>query len=214
MIKKLTIKKWISAAVPIVFCVGVGIAMLCKYGMAALLGLRGYTPSLTRTQSMENIYLGAALGVVLLVLGVVIIVRQLSLGVGKQVKQYLTTHPDATMEQLDSDYESAQRYGDLWIGSRWTFSYDIVGLILENTDIAWVFTERDSGRHPRYFICLGMIDGKVVRVSVDGDLLPKIKERYAQYPHILLENIAEYEPIFKNNLNAFLDIQYNRSMKS
>lgn len=147
------------------------------------------------------------------VIGVIIVIRQLSRGVGKQVKQYLMTHPDATMEQLDSDYESAKRYGNIWIGSRWTFSYDINGLILENTDIAWVFSEAESGRRPRYFLCLGMVDGNILRTSVESDQLLQLKERYAQFPHILMENIAQYEPLFKNNLNGFLDIQYNRSRK-
>jgi hypothetical protein len=213
MIRKMTIKKWISAGVIILFCAVAGGIMLSKYGAAALQGLRGYTPMLARTQSMDNIYFGAGLGLFFAVIGVIIVIRQLRLGVGKQVRRYLADHPEVSMEELDRDFDAAEKYGSIWIGERWTFSYDIVGILVENEKIAWVFSEVDGGRHARYFLCLGLVDGKIVKTSVESDQLVQMKKRYAHYPHILLDNRVEYEPVFNNNLSAFLDIKYNHNIK-
>lgn len=213
MIRKLTVKKWISAGVIILFCAVAGGFMLSKYGVAAWLRLRGYVPSLSRTESMDNIYLGAGLGVVFVVIGIIIIIRQLILGVGRQIKRYLASHPEVTMEELEKDFAAAEKIGNIWIGKRWTFSYELIGIVVENADIAWVFSEADGGKHVQYFLCLGLADGKIVRTSVEREHLLRMKERYAQYPHILLDNRAEYEHKFKNNLSAFLDIKYNRNLK-
>lgn len=213
MIRKMTVKKWISAGALILFCAGGGGYLLMKYGIAALQGLRGFTPRLSRTESMDNIYIGAGLGFFFVVLAAIILIRQLHLGVGRQVKQYLAEHPEVTMEQLESDFAAAEKFGDVWIGERWTFGYNIVGILVENAKIAWVFSEVDGGRHVQYFLCLGTIDGKIVKTSVEGDHLRRMKELYVQHPHILLDNRAEYEPIYKNNLSAFLDIQYNQNVK-
>lgn len=188
--------------------------MLSWYGLAALQGLRGLTPKLAESQSMDNIYIGAAMGLIFLVLGVIILVRQLVLGVGRQVKRYLANNPEVTMEQIESDFAAAERWGDIWIGSRWTISYDLVGLLIENKKIAWVYSEVDRGRRStQYYLCLGTVDGKILKASVEGEHLQQMKERYAQFPHILIDNRSEYERIFKNNLNAFLDIQYNQNVK-
>lgn len=188
--------------------------MLSWYGAAALRGLRGLAPKLAESQSMDNIYIGAAMGLIFLVLGVIILVRQLVLGVGRQVKRYLANNPEVTMEQIESDFAAAERWGDIWIGSRWTIGYDLVGIIIENKKIAWVYSEVDRGRRStQYYLCLGTVDGKILKTSVEEEHLQQMKERYAQFPHILIDNRSEHESIFKNNLSAFLDIQYNQNVK-
>lgn len=57
MIKKLVIRKWVSAGPIILLCAGGGCALLSWYGAAALQGLRGITPKLAESQSMNNIYI-------------------------------------------------------------------------------------------------------------------------------------------------------------
>ncbi|MBD5528636.1 MAG: hypothetical protein HDR02_09565 [Lachnospiraceae bacterium] len=214
MIKKLAIRKWVSAGPIILFCAGCGCALLSWYGAAALRGLRGLPPRLSESQSMDNIYIGAVLGLFALVLAVIMLVRQLSLGVGRQVKRYLANNPEVTMEQIESDYAAAEQYGDIWIGSRWTIGYDLIGVIIENEKIAWVYNEVDRGRKStQYYLCLGTVDGKIVKSSVEREHLEQMKARYAQFPHILIDNSSEYEHMFKNNLAAFLDIQYNQNVK-
>lgn len=213
MIRKLAIRKWIGAGAAILFCAAAGVGLLWVYGAAALEGLCGLVPRLSQTQSMDNIYIGAAMGLFFVVLAVIIIIRQSSLSVGGQVKRYLANHPDVTMEQLDNDFASAVQYGSIWIGNRWTFSYDLVGLVFENAKIAWVFSEMDGGRSVQYFLCLGTTDGKIVKTSVKQEHLVPIKGRYTQFPHILLDNSMEYEHIFKNDINAFLNIRYNQNIE-
>lgn len=214
MIKKLVIRKWVSAGPIILFCAGVGCALLSWYGAAALQGLRGLTPKLAESQSMNNIYIGTAMGLFALALGVIILIRQLVLGVGRQVKRYLANNPEITMEQIESDFAAAERWGDIWIGSRWTIGYDLVGIIIENKKIAWMYSEVDRGRRStQYYLCLGTVDGKILKTSVEEEHLQQMKKRYAQFPHILIDNRSEYERIFKNNLGAFLDIQYNQNVK-
>lgn len=213
MIRKMAIRKWIGAGALTLFCAVMGGAFLWMYGAAALEGLSGSVPELAKTQSMDNIYFGAVMGLIAVALAVIIIIRQSSLSVGGQIKRYLANHPDVTMEQLEDDFASAVQYGSIWIGNRWTFSYDLVGLVFENAKIAWVYSERDGGRSVQYFLCLGTTDGKIVKTSVKQEHLVPIKGRYTQFPHILLDNSMEYEHIFKNDINAFLNIRYNQNIQ-
>lgn len=213
MIKKMAIKKWIGAGAAILFCLALGGWALGTYGGAALVALRGGVPELSKTQSMDNIYFGSAMGLVMVILAIFMIVRQMSLSIGGQIKRYLASNPDVTMEQLEEDFASAMQYGSIWIGNRWTFSYDLKGLVFENAKLAWVYNEMDRDRRSvQYYLCLGDVNGRIVKTSVKQEHLVQIKDRYAQFPHVLLDNRAEYEPIYKNNLAAFLDIQYSKHM--
>ena len=181
MIKKLTIKKWISAGVIILFCAALGGVLLWIYGPSALMGLRGLVPQMARTQSMENIYIPAALGLFFMALAVLIFIRQLSLSVGKQVKRYLAGHPEVTLEQIDNDFAAAGQFGNVWIGDRWTYSYDMKGILVENENLVRVFSEAHGGRRVQYYLCLELTDGNIVRIGVAQRHLSRIREQYAEY---------------------------------
>ncbi len=214
MIKKLAIKKWTNIALFVLICLGMGGGFLWRYGEAALVALSGRTPMLARKESLSNIYIGSGIGVFFVVIAIIIIVRNLNLSVHKQVDRYLTAHSEVTLEQLDSDFGSAERFGNVWIGRCWTFSYDLDRILLENDQIVWVFTEsyRPSARSStvNYNLCLGLADGKMEKVKVSEEKLAKIQEWYKKYPHILVGYNSEYEQMFNNDINALMDIKYRQ----
>lgn len=213
MIAKMNIRKWISVGVLMLFCLGMGGVMLWKYGPSAITALGGSVPELARTESMSNIYGISAMGVFFCLLALFMFVRQLSMSIGKYVNRYLAEHPGVNMEQIDNDFNAAEQFGNVWIGRRWTFSYDIREALLENEQIVWVFSEADGGRRIQYYLCLGLMNGKIERIAVQENHLQMMGERYKKFPHMVVGNNPKYEDLFQNDMNAFLDIKYRQGME-
>ena len=100
---------------------------------------------------------------------------------GKQVKRYLAGHPEVTLEQIDNDFAAAGQFGNVWIGARWTYSYDMKGILVENENLVRVFSEAHGGRRVQYYLCLELTDGNIVRIGVAQRHLSRIREQYAEY---------------------------------
>lgn len=210
MIKKLTIKEWMGTGIALLMCLVLAVPALWYFGPSALAALRGSVPELAETQSMTNIYGMSALGLFFLLLALFILGRKLSDSVGKRVRRYLESRPDVTEEQLDSDFNAAEKIGNIWIGRRWTFSHELRCVLLENEGIVWVFSETERVKNGKnYYLCFGLVSGKIERVKVrEQDLTPLI-ERYGKNPRILAGSNPEYSYMFKNNLASFLNLKYN-----
>ncbi len=210
MIKKLTMKEWMGTGYGLLVCLVLAVPALWYFGPSALAALRGSVPALAGKQSMTNIYGMSALGLFFLLLALFIVGRKLSDSVGKRVRRYLESRPDVTEEQLDSDFTMAEKIGNVWIGRRWTFSHELRCVLLENEGIVWVFSEKERVKNNiTYYLCFGLVSGKVERMRVrEKDLTPLI-ERYGKSPRILAGNSPEYSYMFQNNLASFLNLKYN-----
>lgn len=210
MIKKLTIKEWMGTGLVLLMCLGLAVPALWYFGPSALAALGGSVPALAKKQSMTNIYGMSALGLFFLLLALFIVGRKLSDSVGRRVRRYLESRPDVTEEQLDSDFTMAEKIGNLWIGRRWTFSHELRCVLLENEGIVWVFSEKERVKNNiNYYLCFGLVSGKIERMRVrEKDLTPLI-ERYGKNPRILAGNNPEYDYMFRNNLASFLNLKYN-----
>ncbi len=210
MIKKLTIKEWLGTGYVLLMCLVLGGTALWYFGPSALTALRGSVPALAEKQSMTTIYGMSALGLFFLLFALFILGRKLSDSVGKRVRRYLESRPDVTEEQLDSDFNAAEKIGNVWIGRRWTFSHELRCILLENEGIAWVFSETERVKNGKnYYLCFGLVSGKIERMQVrEQDLTPLI-ERYGKSPRILAGNNPEYDYMFRNNLASFLNLKYN-----
>lgn len=213
MVRKLTIKTWLGSFLLILFCWGLSIPMLVKYGPSAVEALKGGVPRLAAEESMTNIYGISGLGLFFVVLGLLILIVQLKNSVGKQVRKYLSEHPELTMQQLENDFSGAEQVGNVWIGRNWTFSHDMRRILVENSQVVLVYSEKEHSRNNiSYYLCLGLADGKTERVRVSSEKkLARIMEIYERYPHMLVGNNPEYGYLFRNNLNEFLDIKYRKN---
>jgi len=159
MVKKLTIKLWMNVIPLLLVCGVIPVVVLSKYGPAALQGS-------AKTESMSNIYGFCALALFFIVIDVAIVIRQLTHSVGKKVKIYLNANPDVTMQQLDSDFDDSEQIGNVWVGRKWTYSYDMDDIPVDNDKIVLVYNETDRVKDKIvYYLCLGLVDGKVARVS-------------------------------------------------
>lgn len=213
MIRKLTIKTWLGNFLLILFCWGMSIFMLLKYGPSAVEALKGGVPPLAARESMTNIYGISALGLFFAVLGLLILAVQLRNSVGKRVRKYLSEHPGITMEQLENDFSGATQVGNVWVGRKWTFSHDMRCILVGNAQIALVYSETEHSRNNiNYYLCLGLADGKVERIKVSSQKkLAQIQETYESFAHILVGNNPEYGYLFRNNLNEFLEMKYREN---
>ena len=202
MVKKLTIKLWMNVIPLLLVCGVIPVVVLSKYGPAALQGS-------AKTESMSNIYGFCALALFFIVIDVAIVIRQLTHSVGKKVKIYLNANPDVTMQQLDSDFDDSEQIGNVWVGRKWTYSYDMDDIPVDNDKIVLVYNETDRVKDKIvYYLCLGLVDGKVARVSVSKNKLPQLFRMYERFPRLLVGNDPEYMYMYRNDMNALLDIKY------
>lgn len=210
MMKKLTLKQWMSMIPLMLICGAMAAIMLIRYAPAALMALTGSVPELAEKESMTNIYGITALGLFFLVVVVVMVIQQFSNSVGKKVRKYLNANPSVTQQQLDSDFAAAEQIDNIWIGRKWTYNHEMDCIPVENDKIVLVYSEKERvNKAINYYLCLGFIDGKVVRVNVsEEDNLPRIMEVYGRYPHILVGNNPEYKHMFHNDMNALLGLKY------
>lgn len=186
--------------------------MLWKYGPAAAEALSGSVPELAKTESMSNIYGVSGIGLVFVLFGLFIFVKQLRDSVGKRVKKYLAENRDVTLEQLDCDFAAAEAIGNVWIGRRWTFSHALPCILVENAAIVWMFSETEHVKSKvNHYLCLALADGTVEKARVSDKNLSRLKEVYGAFPHILVGNNPEYGYLFKNDRDALLDMKYRRN---
>ncbi len=209
MVKKLTFKSWLNSGLLILFCLIPGTWALLRYGPHALVALSGGVPWLN--ESMGNIYGMSAFGLLMVIIGLFILVKQFTSSVSRLVKRYLTEHPEVTMEQLDSEFAAARKIENVWVGRRWTFSHHLRFIVVDNENIAWVHSRRERNKNgTSYYLCLGMADGKTDEVKMSHGSLSEIMELYEKYPHIVVGNNPEYEYQFKHDREAFLNMKYRQ----
>lgn len=212
MIRKLTLRSWVHTGVIIFICLAMAAFLLLLYGPSAIEALRA--GGLSGEESLIHIC-AAAFGIVFAAVSLYIFVRELAKSVGKRVKQYLAEHQEVTPEQLDNDFAAAEEFKNIWIGRRWTYSYELSCVLLENDEIAWVYSEKKQSKNSTdYCLCLGLADGRVEKIPASRDRISRIKEVYERYPHILVGNNPEYGYMFKNDLKAFLDIKYYQNAEA
>ena len=214
MVRKLTLKQWMSMIPLFLICGAMAAIMLIRYASSALEALMGSVPKLAETESMTNIYGITALGLFFVAVDVLIVIQQLSNSVGKKVRKDLNANSNVTQQQLDNDFAAAEQIDNIWIGRKWTFNHDMDCIPVENDKIVLVYSEKERvNKALNYYLCLGFVDGNVVRVNVSEDNLSHIMEVYGRYPHILVGNNPEYRNMFRNDLNTLLDLKYRNNQK-
>ncbi|MCM1065841.1 MAG: hypothetical protein NC420_15515 [Eubacterium sp.] len=186
MVKKLTIKSWTSSGLWLAVCLVLAIAPLCWYGPSVLALLQGRPP--LRDEPVSNIYGMSAIGLIMLVVSVWLIIRSIVDSVGKNVERFLAAHPEVTMAQLDQEFDSAEKIGNMWFGQHRTFSHDMRCVVVENTEIVRAYTEGEhSKRTVYYYICLELKNGKTERVKTEQEDLSEVLNHYRKYPDIRIE---------------------------
>ena len=212
MIRKLTMKLWESSIFLLLVIGAMTAFLLVKYLPASLQAIQGDIPKLAMHEEMSNIYGWCATGLFMLVIEAAIVVRQLTNSVGKKVRRYLAENPEVTQQQLDSDFSNAEQIGNIWIGRKWTYSYNMNDIPVENVKIVLVYTETwRVKRKINYNLCLGLVNGNVVKSNVPKNNIPQIMEAYKRFPHILSGDNPDYVYLFRKDINALLEIRYRNS---
>ena len=187
MVKKLTMKTWVSAGLLLLVCLVIAIVPLWRYAPSALLLLQKKTPLVN--ESLTNIYGMTAIGLFMLVISLAIFIKLLVSPVGKRVNAYLEKHPGVAMSQLDEAFESAENFGNVWVSKRWTFSHDMQRVVAENDEIVRAYSQKERAkRDTNYYLCLEFTEGKSERVKMSYHSLSEILELYRKYPNIRVEH--------------------------
>lgn len=212
MVKKLTIKSWISTGLFVLICFVIAGIFLWHNGPGALDALRGLPPK-DGASSAGNYYILSGIGLFMLGIGLFIFLKLLLNSVRKQVNRYLAKSDGVTEALLDQDFEAARQIGNVWVGRRWTFSHDLNGILIENREIAWVFSEKEHVKNKvNYYLCLGTASGAIRKIKVSEENLKDLMEVYQSFSHILAGNNPDYAYQFRHDRQAFLEIQYRQNI--
>lgn len=212
MVKKLETKER-KSMIFLSLIIGVipGIVLLI-FAPKAIQALSSSVPESAKTDSARDTYAICLFALFFLVIYLLILKDHIIHSVGKKVKNYLAANPGVTMAQLDSDFEAAEIIENVWIGKRWTFCGSMDSVPVENDKIVLVYSDYwRSKRFELYYLCLGLVDGTIIKTTVTKNSLPKYMELYGRYPHILVGNNERYIHMFKKDRNALLDIKYRSS---
>ena len=212
MIKKMTGKAWRSTITLVVFLLVLGGFPLYIYLPSVYYMMQGYGPLVD--EPLGNIYGMTALGVIFILAAIAMVIATLVRSVNRRVAQFLEKHPNVTMAQLDTDFEAAEKMGDVWAGRHFTFCEKLWNVVLDNREIVWVFsrTERRRNVYTTY-VCFGLVSGKEESVSVSDKNLNKLYDFYRTFPHIEVGNDPELAQQFKKNLPAFLERKYRQNVQ-
>ena len=212
MIKKLTAKVW-RDMILLSLVIGVLPAIvLVKFAPTAILALRSAVSGSAMAESASNACVICLFALFFLVIDVLVIINHLTHSVRRKVRRYLAENPNVTMEQLESDFEAAEQVEDVWVGRKWTFGENMDYIPVEHDKIVLVYSESwRSRRAELFYLCIGLLDGTLVKTIVMEKTLPRLMELYERYPHILVGNNPGYIQMFKHNRNALLDIKYRSS---
>ena len=190
MTRTLTSKIWAKTGIIFLACMAMAVPLLWWYGSAALMILRGETPSMTESRSL--IFIMSGVGLLSLLIGLLSVIALFANPVSKQVDSYLAQHPGVTIDQLDQDFASARHIGTMWLGERWTFSHELRDLVMENKEIvrvyAWEELRHGSANMYWFYLCMELADGNKMRIKMDYHDLAQIIEWYGEYPDIIAEN--------------------------
>lgn len=213
MVKKLTVKAWIDTGLFVLICFLFAGIMLWFNAPGAWKALRGLPPE-PGASPASNYYVLSGIGLFMLGIGLFILLKLAFRSVRKQVNQYLKKNGGVTEAQLDQDFETARQIGNVWVGRRWTFSHDLRGILMENREIALVFSEKEHVKNKvNYYLCLGTVSGAVQKIKVSEENLKSLMEVYQSFPHILVGNNPDYAYQFRHDLQAFLELQYRPNME-
>lgn len=212
MIKKMTGKAWRTTILLVAFFAGLGGYALYTYLPSVFYIMQGYGPLVK--EPLGNIYGMTALGVIFILLAIVAVVATLVRSVSRRVAKFLEKHPNVTMAQLDTEFEAAEKMGDVWAGRHFTFSEKLSDVVLDNRDIVWVFSRTVRSRNVyTTYVCFGLVNGKEDSVSVSGKNLDKLYDFYRTFPHIEVGDNPELSYQFKNDLPAFLERKYRQNVQ-
>lgn len=214
MIKTLTAKNIKSMIWLLLFLWGVGGACLWHYGPDTLGLLQGRILPEFLEENVSNYYGMSALALILILLGLAIVIIQMTSPLKKRVNQYVEAHPEITLQILDNDFAKAEQFGAIWVGQQFTYVADLKKVLLENDRIVWIYKEVTRRRNAStYHIHWCMVDGQEFSVQISAKNLDDLMDHYGSFQHILINYNKEYHNMFKHNLSQFLEIRYNQYIK-
>lgn len=162
-------------------------------------------------ESLGTIYVIAAIGSLLALLGLYILIKTLKNSPGKLVNEYLAANPSVTLQELESDFASADQQGGVFVGRKWTFSAKLDSLILDNSQVIWVHADSQQSRYGiTYYVLWEMLDGSTRKVILSSEKKCKaLVNGYSGFSHIVTGNNPEYAYLFRSDREAFLNLKYH-----
>lgn len=214
MIKTMTAKSIRSTIILLLFLWGLGGFALWHYAPDTLRLLQGTVKPEYLEENVSNYYGMSALSLIFLLLGLFILIKQFASPVKKRVDKYLAEHPELNLQMLDDDFMAAKKFGDIWVGRKFTFVADLNRVFLENDKIVWIYKDMEYKKNASsYYICWCMADGKEYRSRLSERNQRLLHEYYSTFPHILTEYNQNYKKLFKHNMNELLSIKYNQHIQ-
>lgn len=161
-------------------------------------------------EKLSNVYFITAFASIVFLFAMYILIATLKDSPKKKIKEYMASAPSVTMEELESDFASADRQNGFFIGKKWTFSPRLDKLIFDNRQVIWVHTNSQQYKQGvTYYLLWEMLDGSTQKVSFSSEKKCKaVMKCYSQFSHIVTGNSSEYTYLFRSDREAFLNMKY------
>lgn len=189
---------------------GMGAVMLIYHGEALmqLLGMKQGTSEIKK----DEVIILSAMGAFLLLFALWLLIRCLSGGSQKKVREFFTTLSEGEKDKLSMDYQNAWKCSrSPRIGRLYTYQCGESSGIYKNSDIIWVYEWHESSRYgDKHYLSLYFIDKQEPEyIQVKDKAYPQILDYYKNhFPHIVVGHSDEAGYLYRHDRNQFLQLQY------
>ena len=164
-----------------------------------------------------------AIGCIFILFSFIFLKRSCKKGYMALFRKYLKKHQDETIEDLEADFWEGKQYSYLgqkiWVCRNHIFYVPLFGIrIFNNKELVWVHHHHGVvyGRNSRReadFICISDIYHERISIEYDLEQINEIlKDIRRTQPHIVTEENDKWKEMYRNHLDDFLEIKYNKNI--
>lgn len=159
---------------------------------------------------VSDAWILTAIGLVFIIIGVI----WLFVGLGswdRNIKKYITAHPECTRSQLETDATvgKVMNNGRTIIGRNWIFAADSVINVASLDKLCWGYYYQRSGSDRTMQMCLFFADGEEFSVNAtEENTKEMLTYLYEQLPYVVVGYKKEWDELYNKQREEFLGLRY------
>lgn len=147
---------------------------------------------------------------------VYILFRHFTGSYDKHIRKFLQNNPGVTMEQIEADFQAAQKVSsNIWVGRRYTiYISGIYADILDNSKQVWAYYYRRTGRNSVSQLRVYSVNKEMTPINCSESDAKKIMEIYIPVQQQMLFGYDKaWEKLYNKDFQGFLNLHYNGAVQ-
>ena len=165
-----------------------------------------------RSQTVAGLIFAAAA----LLYMIYVLFRHFTGSYDKNIRKFLQNNPGVTMEQIEADFQAAQKVSsNIWVGRRFTiYTSGIYAEILDNSKQVWAYYYRRTGRNSVSQLRVYNVNKGMNPINCSEAEAKQIMEIYIPVqPQMLFGYDKAWEKLFDKDFQGFLNLRYNAAVQ-